>query len=70
MTSPAAEPAFDGQCGFAVSTGKLGVEGSPRFTLEDGDRTVLFKNRAARFLWRVLPDRAAKADLVWSGGTR
>ena len=56
---------YDGQCAFAVSTGKLGVVASPNHTIETDGRTYAFKNGAARLLWRVLPGRAAKADQVW-----
>ena len=58
---------FEGQCAFAVSTGKLGVTGSPDHTIEANGRTYTFKNGAARFLWKALPGRAARADLVWRG---
>ncbi len=66
MAERRGEPRFDGQCAFAVSTGKLGVEGSPRHRLDEGGQTYLFKNGAARLLWRLLPGRPAKADEVWS----
>ncbi len=56
---------YDGQCAFAVSTGKLGVEASPQHTLVANGRTYAFKNGAARFLWRILPDRSGKADQAW-----
>ena len=65
MSTPADAPAFDGQCAFAVSTGKLGVIGSTRHRVEADGRTYLFKNGAARLLWRLLPGRAARADQVW-----
>ena len=59
-------PAFDGQCAFAVSTGKLGVTGSSKHRVVEADgRTYLFKNGAARLLWRALPGRASRADEVW-----
>ena len=57
---------YDGHCAFAVSTGKLEVAGSPSHALESNGRTFVFKNGAARFLWRLLPDRSAKADQVWA----
>ncbi len=66
MSSAVGEPSFDGQCAFAISTGKLGVDGSQRHRLDDGGRTYLFKNGAAKLLWRLLPGRAAKAEEVWA----
>jgi len=60
-------PEFDGQCAFALSTGKLGVAGSPKHSVESDGHTYLFSNGAARFLWRVLPNRLDKATAAWSG---
>ena len=58
--------AFDGECAFAVSTGKRDVKGSPKHQLTSGDTTYQFSNGAARFLWRVLPGREEKADAAWT----
>lgn len=60
------QPEFDGECAFAVSTGKRGVTGSPKHQLKAEGKTYLFKNGAARLLWKVLPNRAAKAEQVWA----
>lgn len=62
-------PEFDGQCAFALSTGKLGVAGSPKHRVESNGRTYLFKNGATRLLWRVLPNRLDKATATWLGRT-
>jgi hypothetical protein len=61
-------PEFDGECAFAVSLGKRQVEGSPEQALVEGDKTYYFKNGAARFLWKLLPNRAPKADAAWTSG--
>ena len=42
--------AFDGECAFAVSTGKRDVKGSPKHRLTSGDTTYQFSNGAAWFL--------------------
>jgi len=60
------EPEFNGECAFALSTGKRDVQGTPEHRIVDGSKTYYFKNGAARFLWRVLPDRSAKASEVWA----
>lgn len=60
------KPQYGGECAFAVSTGKRHVAGSPNHKIVDGDKTYYFKNGAARFLWRLLPNRAAKADAAWA----
>jgi hypothetical protein len=67
MSSMDTTAEFDGQCAFAVSVGKTDVDGSPSHRLEDGDKIYYFKNGAARFLWKVLPDRSAKATEAWAG---
>lgn len=61
------EPEFDGQCAFALSTGKRGVDGSAKHQLTEDGKTYYFKNGAARFLWKVLPNRAGKAQAGWVG---
>jgi hypothetical protein len=60
------EPKYDGECAFALSTGKRGVIGAKKHAILDDGATYYFKNGAARFLWKVLPNRAAKADAVWA----
>ncbi len=57
---------YNGECAFALSTGKRGVVGSPDHQIVDGNKTYYFKNGAARFLWKLLPNRAAKADTIWA----
>jgi hypothetical protein len=61
-----AQPAFDGECAFAVSLGKSGVEGTAKTTLVVSDTTYHFSNPVAKMLFRVLPNRAAKADAAWA----
>ncbi len=65
MTDDSSQFEYDGECAFAISTGKRGVAGSPKHTIIDGDRTYQFSNGVARLLWKVLPNRAAKADEVY-----
>ena len=60
------EPEYEGECAFALSTGKRNVAGSPNHKIVTGDKTYYFKNGAARILWKLLPGRAAKADAVWA----
>ncbi len=57
---------FNGECAFAVSLGKLAVPGSSNHQLIEDGRIYYFKNPVARFLWRVLPNRAAKAEMTWA----
>jgi len=66
MNTDNPQPEYDGECAFAVSTGKRDVAGSASHSVVDGDRTYYFKNGVARFLWKVLPGRAAKADATWA----
>lgn len=66
MNEHSSQLEYDGECAFAVSTGKREVAGSPKHAVVDGDKTYQFSNRVARLLWKVLPNRAAKADAVWA----
>ena len=59
-------PEYGGDCAFALSTGKRDVTGSPKHQIVDGARTYHFSNGVARFLWKILPNRAAKADAAWT----
>ncbi len=59
-------PEYGGNCAFALSTGKRDVAGSSQHAIADGTKTYYFKNGAAKFLWKVLPNRADKADAVWT----
>ena len=66
-TPPQRDPEFDGECAFALSTGKKGVAGRQDLTLEEDGRRYVFSNPVARFLWKVLPGRRAKAEATWAG---
>lgn len=70
MSTTESAVAFDGQCAFALSTGKVGVAGSTKHQLVDDGTTYYFKNGAARFLWRALPGRSDKAAAVWAREAR
>ena len=56
---------YDGQCAFAVSVGRKGVAGGRHQAIIDG-RTYPFKNRVAKLLFKLLPNRVIKADEVWN----
>ena len=60
-------PEFEGQCAFALSTGKKGVPGKAGIALEEDGKTYLFSNPVAKFLWKVLPGRKEKAESTWTG---
>ena len=57
---------FEGQCAFALSTGKKGVDGSEKISLEQEGKTYYFSNSFARLLWKVLPGRREKAESTFS----
>ena len=63
-SDPVAE--FDGQCAFALSTGKKNVPGNEKLFLVQGGRRFIFSNPVARFLWKVLPGRLGKAESTFS----
>ena len=56
---------FDGQCAFAVSTGKTDVKGGKHTTTING-KTYAFSNPVAKLLFKLLPNRVYKAEEVWS----
>jgi hypothetical protein len=58
--------AYEGQCAFGLSTGKTGVEGKSDNSFTDETGTYHFSNPVAKFLWKVLPNRKAKADEAWA----
>ena len=62
-TSNVAE--YDGQCAFAVSTGKTNVAGGKHQAIIDG-KTYVFSNGVAKLLFKLLPNRVIKADEVWN----
>ena len=55
---------YNGLCAFAVSTGKKDVQGG-KHRLEINGKIYAFSNPVAKFLFRILPNRIAKADAVW-----
>jgi len=57
---------FDGQCAFALSTGKKDVDGSADISLTQDGKTYNFSNSVARFLWKILPGRREKAESTFS----
>jgi YHS domain-containing protein len=64
-TNSNSNAAYDGHCAFAVSTGKTNVKGGKHSLSVDG-KTYLFSNGVAKFLFKVLPKRTEKADLIWN----
>jgi YHS domain-containing protein len=56
--------AYNGHCAFAVSTGKLDVQGGNHSHSIDG-KTYMFSNAVAKMLFRILPNRIEKADQNW-----
>ncbi len=62
MDNPIIE--FDGKCAFAVSTGKLDVNGGNK-TVKIKGKEYVFSNPVAQLLFRVLPNRIEKAEANW-----
>ena len=56
---------FNGQCAFAVSTGKTDVPGGKHTAIVNG-KTYAFSNPIAKLLFKILPNRIKKAEAVWS----
>jgi YHS domain-containing protein len=60
-----ANVAFDGECAFALSTGKTGVEGKAAKSSVVNGTIYYFSNPVAKMLFKVLPDRTEKAQATW-----
>lgn len=56
---------FDGNCAFAVSTGKTDVKGGKHTAIING-KTYAFSNAIAKTLFKLLPNRIKKAEAVWN----
>ena len=56
---------YDGKCAFAVSLGKLDVDGS-NSNLVKGNDTYKFSNPIAKLLFKLLPNRLKMADKNWN----
>ena len=55
---------YEGNCDFAVSTGKIDVKGGKHSLTIEG-KTYLFSNSIAKFLFKLLPNRIEKANINW-----
>ncbi|MGH1365993.1 MAG: hypothetical protein ACRBF0_20710 [Calditrichia bacterium] len=55
---------YNGHCAFAVSLGKMDVEGSS-YSSTIGGKTYSFSNPIAKILFRILPSRVKRADENW-----
>ena len=56
---------FNGNCAFAVSTGKLDVAGGSHEATIDG-KSYKFSNLVAKMLFKILPNRVELANENWS----
>ncbi len=63
-TNQNATTEYNGLCAFAVSTGKMDVEGE-KYNLTINEKTYRFSNPIAKFLFKILPNRVNKADTNW-----
>lgn len=66
MSPEQSDAEYNGECAFALSTGKSNVAGLAKHELVVGKKTYHFSNGIARFLFKVLPNRAQKADSTWA----
>lgn len=61
-------PEFGGTCAFALSLGPAdrAPRGKPGCTLERDGHTYVFAGAVPRFLFRVLPGSAERAERHWA----
>lgn len=65
MESQSPKPEYDGECAFALSLGRQ-ADGKESQQITEGDRVYYFANPVAKLIWKVMPNRAAKADENWA----
>jgi len=68
QNGPNTEPEYGGKCAFAVRVGKLDVPGKHEAVI-DG-KLYRFSNVVARWLFKVLPNSAERADSNWDKARR
>jgi len=56
---------YNGHCAFAVSLGKMDVEGKNYTSNIDG-KVYSFSNPVAKLLFKLLPNRVQKANDNWN----
>ncbi|MCG8577012.1 MAG: hypothetical protein MI810_19180 [Flavobacteriales bacterium] len=56
---------YDGKCAFALSLGKTPPETNGKHTIIRDGKTYSFLNPVAKFLFKVLPNTANKAEQAW-----
>lgn len=57
---------YNGNCAFAVSTGKTTVKTSTKYVLTKNGKHYAFSNGVAKFLFKLLPNRIEKANTAWN----
>ena len=65
MESQSPQPEYDGECAFAMSLGRQ-ADGKESQQITEGDKVYYFANPVAKLIWKVMPNRAAKADAEWA----
>ncbi|WP_106794272.1 hypothetical protein [Aquimarina sp. Aq78] len=57
---------YNGNCAFAVSTGKIATKASGKYVLTKNGKHYAFSNSIAKFLFKLLPNRIEKANTAWN----
>lgn len=65
MNEPAATPEYDGECAFGWSLGRQ-APGKESLQITEGDKVYQFSNPIVKMAWKLLPNRAAKADAAYA----
>ena len=67
MDSQSPQPEYDGQCAFGMSMGRQAPGKEDQQITEDG-KVYLFSNPLVKMMWKIMPNRAAKADAKFAAG--
>lgn len=65
MNESAATPEYDGECAFGWSLGRQ-APGKASLQITEGDKVYQFSNPVVKMAWKLLPNRAAKADAAFA----
>lgn len=65
MESQSPQPEYDGDCAFGLSLGRE-APGKESLQITEGDKVYYFSNPLVKLMWKIMPNRAAKADAQWA----
>ena len=65
MENESSKPEYDGQCAFGLSLGRE-APGKESAQLTENGKVYYFSNPLVKWMWKIMPNRAQKADAEWA----